>query len=225
MIFEEYFEDISKVKIEFNGEIMKLSDYNEFSTIPKINNNIQEYVNLKLYYEDELAGEIEGYILKLDSMYDEYSVSIYEDDIYWVLDDIWDDLGTLFNNIVEVGYSINEKYFLIKNIKSTLLFKDELVEDFILNTIQHFISTFLNINIDYLVLMADTSKLALSKEKFKVNVYDGIKTSFLKMIEGVKNAGKEVKMQNASFIAKKYDFYKIETNNKKTKIWIKDIDY
>lgn len=226
MKFEEYFDDISKVEIIFNGDKLKLIDYyDKINKICVLNNDIVTPIKMELFYNDVKAGEMEGYLLKINYLDEFESLIDYKEDIYWILEDLWDDLATFFINIYENEYSLTKKYFLIEKIKSTVEFKDEGVESFLLNTVGLFSEKFLGIKIDYLALIYDRAKFIMNKEKYKMGVSEGLKYSLLKIIKNLNNSRKEVKKEYIRVLAKTYDFLPINTNNKKINIWIKDYEY
>lgn len=228
MKIEDYFEDISQVKLEFNGEKLDLKKYGNIKNKFKIyNNEIAKYVNVNLIYADEFAGNIEGYILDCneykkyldDGIVDKFDD--YTEDIYWELDSKWDDLGTFFKVLINNEYSLKKLYFIIKNIEISSEFKNEGVEKFFINEVAEIIKNNININIDYLVILNDTSKFTLSNETKNLKFGQKIKILILQIIKKINYMGKEKKEENIISIAKETDFEILYTKEKNIKLWVK----
>lgn len=219
MSINDYFEDINLVKLCVNGDTMSLKEYNNRKYKIKVfSKEISFKVDISISYDNERIGEINGYLLNLNDL----DLEEYED-LYWILEDIDEDLATLSKLIIENQYPLDRTYFFIKNLKSTLKFKDDDIEKFFIENSKDIIKKIEAYNVDYMVLMHDSSKFALSNKKIDCKFSEGLKISVLKFIKSIKYATKDVKKENIKKIAIENNFFKESSTSKKIQLWLKEL--
>lgn len=223
MKIEQFFEDVNLAKIVLNGEIHELSEIDLVKNKKYTYNKDLFYsLDISLIYNQERLCSIDGYILDMDKIHSEIS-TIGMEDIYWTLDDIWDDMASFVVEIIENKYPKECTYFLIKNINIPLEYKDDLGDIFIIENLKYILSKYNNIDLDYISLIYDYEKGEINSSELNMGLIQNIKYFLIRTGKTLINKGRNIKKEFIYGSAKKYGFFEIEIENEKKNIWLKEV--